>query len=312
METRSNILFVGTVVGALLLALAVFLIWLARPARDETLHQIYFDTSVAGLRAGSPVTLSGVPVGSVRSVSLVPEVPGRVRVMVSLQEAAANAPGLKASIESSFVTGDAHVTLDSSDQPERRGVYADRSGTPTIPAATGGGLLSGNAQQTIGKVAEGIRTLNDGLTPARRAEISAELAAFERRSAQLAADASRIGDEVGSARRQIGRYGREAERWGQNADALERKLRDGSAAGPLRSARASLARAREALTDVDAGAGDARDRVRAATRQIDKVTQAVRDVRADVDPVRRGVEQVEREGLGGKPELPDYEPDRSK
>ena len=105
---------------------------------------------------------------------------------------------------------------------------------------------------------------------------------------------------------------REAERWGRNADALERKLRDGSAAGPLRSARASLARAREALTDVDAGAGDARDRVRAATRQIDKVTQAVRDVRADVDPVRRGVEQVEREGLGGKPELPDYEPDRSK
>ena len=46
---------------------------------------IFFNQSVAGLTVGSGVTFSGVPVGQVRAIALMPETPQFIRVRIELQ-----------------------------------------------------------------------------------------------------------------------------------------------------------------------------------------------------------------------------------
>ena len=80
METRSNYIMVGAVTVALLAGVLLFIVWLAGLSNKQTkCYDIYFAQAVGGLNKGSNVTFSGVPVGQVKKISLLPE-PARVRV----------------------------------------------------------------------------------------------------------------------------------------------------------------------------------------------------------------------------------------
>ena len=69
METRSNHILVGSVVLILLIAAAVFTVWLARVSdTEQKTYDIFFKQSVEGLARGSAVSFSGVPVGAVEEI----------------------------------------------------------------------------------------------------------------------------------------------------------------------------------------------------------------------------------------------------
>src|SRR3546814_8177084 len=67
MENKSNYLLVGTMVLALLVAIAIFIVWMARVGgSDKKEYDIFFKQAVSGLARGSGVAFSGVPVGEVK------------------------------------------------------------------------------------------------------------------------------------------------------------------------------------------------------------------------------------------------------
>ena len=73
METRSNHILVGAVVLGMLAALVLFVVWLSQAGGDQDKkYDIFFSQAVEGLAKGSAVTFSGVPVGQVESINLMP------------------------------------------------------------------------------------------------------------------------------------------------------------------------------------------------------------------------------------------------
>src|SRR3546814_16217551 len=89
MENKSNYLLVGTMVLALLVAIAIFIVWMARVSgSDRKEYDIFFKQAVSGLARGSGVAFSGVPVGEVKTIALMPDTPEFERVRISVNEAA--------------------------------------------------------------------------------------------------------------------------------------------------------------------------------------------------------------------------------
>jgi phospholipid/cholesterol/gamma-HCH transport system substrate-binding protein len=82
METRANHVWVGVVTLALLAALALFIVWLARLGQsDLDEYDIFFNQAVSGLANGSQVSFAGVPVGQVSQIALWDKDPQFVRVV---------------------------------------------------------------------------------------------------------------------------------------------------------------------------------------------------------------------------------------
>ena len=87
METRSNYAIVGAVVVALVVAMFIGVIWLARFSGSDNQHfDIFFKQSINGLAVGSPVAFNGVPVGKIEEIKLLPETPQFVRVRITIAE----------------------------------------------------------------------------------------------------------------------------------------------------------------------------------------------------------------------------------
>ena len=87
METRSNYVMVGAVTLAMLVGLLLFVVWIAGLSNKETrCYDIYFAQGVSGLNKGSSVTFSGVPVGQIQRVSLLPNRPEFVWVRIEVDD----------------------------------------------------------------------------------------------------------------------------------------------------------------------------------------------------------------------------------
>ena len=87
METRSNYVMVGAVTAALLAGVLFFIVWLAGLSNKQTkCYDVYFSQAVGGLNKGSAVTFSGVPVGQVQKISLLPNRPEFVWVRIEVDE----------------------------------------------------------------------------------------------------------------------------------------------------------------------------------------------------------------------------------
>ena len=125
METRANYVWVGAVTLAVLAALALFIVWIARwgeGAQKE--YDIFFKESVSGLANGSQVSFAGVPVGQVSEIVLWDKDPEFVRVRISVKDEVPILVGTTATIQGSF-TGVSTILLDGA-----------RSGAPAISCET--------------------------------------------------------------------------------------------------------------------------------------------------------------------------------
>ena len=87
METRANHVWVGAVTLAILVALALFIVWIARLGEnDRTEYDVFFEQSVEGLSNGSQVTFNGVPAGEVRDISIWDADIQKVRVRIAVKD----------------------------------------------------------------------------------------------------------------------------------------------------------------------------------------------------------------------------------
>src|ERR671921_1073559 len=106
METRSNYVMVGAVTVALLAGTLLFIVWLAGLSNKSTkCYDIYFAQAVGGLNKGSNVTFSGVPVGQVQRISLLPNRPEFVWVRINVDSQTPVLQGTTAQIKSISLAG---------------------------------------------------------------------------------------------------------------------------------------------------------------------------------------------------------------
>lgn len=165
METRVSYALVGLFVILLTLAIIGAGLYLGGDirTRPHTDYAIYMDESVAGLNVSAPVRYRGVDVGRVQAITLNPEHPDEVRVVIAVEKQVPIDLETVATLRSQGLTGISFVELSGSTTdpvtPEPR-AGDDLPEIRTVPS------LTSRLEQTVdealgvmGVVAEEVRDL---------------------------------------------------------------------------------------------------------------------------------------------------------
>jgi phospholipid/cholesterol/gamma-HCH transport system substrate-binding protein len=326
MENRSNHVLVGSVVLVVLVALLAFILWISQGTGDKRKnYDVLFTQAVDGLTVGSAVTFSGVPVGQVKSINLMPQTPEFVRVRISVNEDTPVLVGTTATVKGVGFTGVSAIQLDPPDRdPKRPNLRrpeivcppGDEArvrcpfGVPVIPMKPGGlGALLNSAPELLERVSTLTLRLTELLGDKNQASIAGILHNVDTMSRNLAIRSDEIAATLADARVAIRQAGDASERFGRLADSSNEVLqRD---ARPLiADLRRTVRSADTSMHNLDAAIADARPGLQAFSKQtIPEVGQLVRDLRemsSSLNSVAQRLDQGGVTSILGSPRLPDY------
>jgi phospholipid/cholesterol/gamma-HCH transport system substrate-binding protein len=313
METRSNYVLVGSVVLTLLAALGLFIVWLAGLSGDQRrCFDVYFAQGVGGLNKGTGVTFSGVPVGQITEISLLPERPEFVWVRIEVDEKTPVLQGTTAQIKGVGFTGVSEIQLDGAVKGARPITQIGPQGCPVIPASQGGlGALLNSAPELIDRIQRLTERLTELLSDKNQDSIADILANVELTTRVLAERAPDLADAIADARIAARNAGVAAQQVGLLAESTNRLVNEQGkpAAEDLRKALAGVERA---ANNLDAMIADARPGIQNFSKNtLPEANRMVRDLRELSESLRALTERVEQGGVGsslGAPKLPDYKP----
>lgn len=313
METRSNFVLVGAVTLAILVGLLLFTVWLSGLSNKEIrCYDIFFGQAVGGLNRGSNVTFSGVPVGQITSIELLPKRPEFVWVRIEVDEDTPILQGTTAQIKGVGFTGVSEIQLQGAVKGARPIEQIGPEGCPVIPSSAGGlGALLNSAPELIQRIQRLTERLTELLSDENQNAISDILENVERTTQVLADRAPELGDAIADARIAMRNAGVAAERVSVLANSTNQLVQEEGrpAAQDLRRAIAGVQRASENL---DAMISDARPGVQNFSKStLPEANRLVRDMRELTQSLKAVSDRVEQEGIGGAlgPEkLPDYKP----
>ena len=313
METRSNYVLVGSVVLALLAALGLFIVWIAGLSGDQRrCFDIYFAQGVGGLNKGTGVTFSGVPVGQIAEISLLPERPEFVWVRIEVNEDTPVLQGTTAQIKGVGFTGVSEIQLDGAVRGARPLTQIGPQGCPVIPASQSGlGALLNSAPELIDRIQRLTERLTEMLSDENQNAIADILDNVKKTTDVLAERAPDLADAIGDARIAARNAGVAAQRVGELADSTNRMINEEGrpAAQDLRKA---IAGVESAATNLDAMIADARPGIQNFSKNtLPEANRLVRDLRELSQALTSFTERLDQNGVGGAlgPEkLPDYKP----
>lgn len=326
METRSNQVLVGSITLGLLAALVVFVVWLSQfGGGGDKRYDIFFNTSVEGLAKGSSVTFSGVPVGQIESINLVPDSPQFVRVRISVNSDTPVLEGSTATIRGVGFTGVSQIQIDPPPAPQpgqrprpRVEIHCPAEnaqsdcpyGLPVLPVRPG--VLT-SILNTAPELLERVSTLTERLTELlsdrNQESIAGILDNLQEVSRNLAARGPEIAATLAEARVAVRQAGEAADRIGQLATSTQQLVdRDGR---PLiNDLRTTLRSAQGSMAQLERAIGDARPGIQALSNQtLPEVGQLMRDLRATSESLREITDRMNQQGIGGViggQRLPDY------
>jgi phospholipid/cholesterol/gamma-HCH transport system substrate-binding protein len=325
METRSNHILVGAVVMGMLIAVVLFVVWLSNASGDQDKrYDILFNQAVEGLAKSSVVTFSGVPVGQVESINLMPETPQFVRIRIAVEEDTPIIVGTTATMKATF-TGIASIQLDPPERDPRRR-RADRPivcpkehpesqcpfGVPIIPTKPGAlGQLLSSAPELLERVSTLTARLTELLGDRNQTSIAAILENTQVISRNLAERSDEIAATLAEARIAIRQTGDAVERMGGLASTTDQTLQHDvrPLIGDLRQ---TVRAAETSMNNLDSAIGDARPGLQAFSKQtIPEVGQLVRDLREMSDSLTAVSQRLNQQGAGGivgGQQLPEYKP----
>src|SRR5215212_9883618 len=281
METRSNYVMVGAVTVALLAGVLLFIVWLAGLSNKATkCYDIYFGQAVGGLNKGSNVTFSGVPVGQVQKISLLPSRPEFVWVRIDVDEQTPVLQGTSAQIKGVGFTGVSEIQLDGAVRGSPSITQIGPQGCPVLPATSGGlGALLNSAPELIDRIQRLTERLSELLSDKNQNAISDILENIDVTTKVLAERAPDLADAIQDARIAARNAGVAAQRVGELADSTNRLVNEQGkpAAEDMRKAIASVQRAADNL---DAMVADARPGVQNFSKStLPETNRLVRDLR---------------------------------
>jgi len=309
MENRSNHVLVGGVVLALLAMTLGFIIWLASfGSASEQKFDILFKTSVEGLAKGSAVTFSGVPVGKVEDIAILPDQPELIRVRITVRQDTPVLQGTTATIAGVGFTGVSQINLDGAVRGAPPINQPGPFGYPLIPPKTGGlGALLNSAPQLLERLTTLTERLTDLLNPQNQRSISNILAHIDTISGALSSRSGDIADTLAQARIAITQAGDAAQKIGALADTTNQNI------GPiLTNLNDAVASAKHSMANIDEAVNDAKPGLKAlSTDTVPAINQLVRDLSTTAASLSALSSRFDRGGAGsliGGPRLPDYQP----
>ena len=317
METRSNYVMVGAVTVALLAGVLLFIVWLAGLSNKSTkCYDIYFSQAVGGLNKGSAVTFSGVPVGQVDKISLLPNRPEFVWVRINVDEQTPVLQGTTAQIKGVGFTGVSEIQLDGAARGSPPIRQIGPQGCPVVPSSSGGlGALLNSAPELIDRIQRLTERLTELLSDKNQNAVSDILENIEKTTDVLADRAPDLADAIADTRAAVRNAGIAAQRISVLTDSTNRLVIEQGepAAKDLRKAIASV---QQASDNLNAIISDARPGVQNLSKStLPEANRLVRELRELSQSLRGVTDRVEQQGIGGTlgPEkLPDYKPGKSK
>jgi phospholipid/cholesterol/gamma-HCH transport system substrate-binding protein len=316
-ETRSNYVMVGAVTMALLAGVLLFIVWLAGLSNKSTkCYDVYFAQAVGGLNKGSNVTFSGVPVGQVQKISLLPNRPEFVWVRVEVDEQTPVLQGTSAQIHGVGFTGVSEIQLTGAERGRPPIQQVGPQGCPVIPATSGGiSALLNSAPELIDRIQRLTERLTELLSDKNQNAIADILENIDTTSRVLAERAPDLADAIADARIAVRNAGVAAEHVTVLTDSTNRLIVEQGrpAAEDLRK---SIASVQKAADNLDAMISDARPGVQNFSKStLPEANRLVHDLR-DLSQSLKGVsDRINQQGIGGAlgPEkLPDYKPGKRK
>ncbi|HEY6663339.1 MAG TPA: MlaD family protein [Sphingomicrobium sp.] len=313
METRSNYVMVGVVTVALLIGTLLFIVWIAGLSNRATkCYDIYFAQAVGGLNKGSNVTFSGVPVGQVSKISLLPKRPEFVWVRIEVDPDTPVLQGTTAQIHGVGFTGVNEIQLDGAARGSPPIAQAGPEGCPVIPSSTSGlGALLNSAPELIERIQRLTERLTELLSDKNQNSIADILENLDKTSKVLADHAPELADAISDARVAVRNAGLAAQHVSDLSDNTNKLvIEEGRpAAQDLRKA---IAAVQQAADNLNAMVTDARPGVQNFTKStLPEANQLVHEMRELTKSLKGVSERVEQQGIGGTlgPEkLPDYKP----
>jgi phospholipid/cholesterol/gamma-HCH transport system substrate-binding protein len=313
METRSNYVLVGAVTVALLAGALLFIVWLAGLSGKATnCHDSYFAQAVGGLNKGSNVTFSGVPVGQVQKISLLPNRPEFVWVRIEVDEETPVLLGTTAQIHGVGFTGVNEIQLDGGGRGSAPIQQAGPQGCPVIPSSTSGlGALLNSAPELMERINRLTERLTELLGDENQNAVADILENIQVTTAVLRERAPEMADTIAEIRIASRNAGIAANNIAKLSDNTNRLVTEEGrpAARDLRNA---IAHVQQATDNLDAMISDARPGVQNFTKStLPEANRLVRDLRQLSTSLKGVSERVEQGGIGGAlgPEkLPDYKP----
>ena len=316
METRSNYVMVGAVTAALLVGVLVFIVWLAGLSNKQTkCFDIYFAQAVGGLNKGSAVTFSGVPVGQVDKISLLPSRPEFVWVRIEVDNQTPVLQGTSAQIKGVGFTGVSEIQLDGAVKGAPPITQVGPQGCPVLPATSGGlGALLNSAPELIDRIQRLTERLTELLSDKNQNAISDILDNLDHTTLVLRENSPEMARTITELKIAAHNAGIAAQRVAALSDNANTILSEEGrpAAQDLRKSLAAVQRATENL---DAMISDARPGVNNFSKStLPEMNRLMKDMRELSQSLKAVSERVNQQGIGGTlgPEkLPDYKPGKN-
>jgi phospholipid/cholesterol/gamma-HCH transport system substrate-binding protein len=313
METRSNYIMVGAVTVALLAGVLLFIVWLAGLSNKTTkCYDIYFSEAVGGLNKGSNVTFSGVPVGQISRISLLPSRPEFVWVRIEVEEQTPVLQGTTAQIHGVGFTGVSEIQLAGAARGRPPISQAGPQGCPVVPASTSGlGALLNSAPELIDRIQRLTERLTELLSDKNQNSISDILENIDRTSKVLADRAPQMADAIGEVRIAAHNAGIAAANVAALTDNTNRLVTE-QGRPAVDNLNKTIISARQAADNLNGMISDARPGVQNFSKStLPQANQLVHDLRELTQSLKAVSDRVNHQGIGGAlgPEkLPDYKP----
>src|SRR3954452_2623371 len=317
METRSNYVMVGAVTVALLVGVLLFIVWLAGLSNKATkCYDIYFAQGVSGLNPGSNVSFSGVPVGQVKKISLLPNRPEFVWVRIDINEQTPVLQGTSAQIHGVGFTGVSEIQLTGAERGRPAIEQLGPQGCPVIPATSGGiSALLNSAPELIDGIQRLTERLTELLSDKNQNSISDILENIDVTTQQLKAHAPELGDTIAEIKIASHNAAIAANNFAALSDNTNRLVTE-QGRPAMENLNKAIASIQQAADSLNAMITDARPGVQNFSKStLPEANKLVHDLRDLSNALEQVANRVNQQGIGGTrgPEkLPDYKPGKRK
>ena len=315
MEHKGSNVLVGAVVLALMVALFGFVLWLSRVDTTEEKRYDIFFKEVSGLAVGSQVQFSGVPVGAVEEIRLLPQTPEFVRVRIQVGEEVPVLQGTTATLSSVGFTGVSIVQLDGAIKGAPPIAEEGPYGEPVIPTKPGAlGQLLNSAPELLERVSALTERLTRVFDERNQESIAGILENSERITGSFADRSDEIAATVAEARFAVRELGLAADDFAKLA-ASTSKLMDEEGRPLVADLRKTVQRADQTLAAIESTATAAKPGLETfSTQTVPEIGQLVRDLRDVTNSLGAVAAKLDEDPAGalvGGRTLPDYEPEKS-
>lgn len=317
METRSNYVMVGAVTVALLAGALLFIVWLAGLSNKATkCYDIYFAQGVGGLNKGSNVSFSGVPVGQVKKISLLPNRPEFVWVRIDVDEQTPVLQGTSAQVHGVGFTGVSEIQLTGAERGRPAIEQIGPQGCPVIPATSGGiSALLNSAPELIDRIQRLTERLTELLSDKNQNSISNILENIDATTLQLRKRAPEMGEtiaEIKIASHNAGVAANNVAALTNNAN----QLVNDQGRPAIENLNKAIVSAQQAADNLNGMISDARPGVQNFSKAtLPEANKLVHDLRELTQSLQSLSNRANQQGIGGAlgPEkLPDYNPGKKK